>query len=816
VITANLTKDKLVSQGLLGRGKTISQALADTSAAEAFRVNPAFKTIKDQFEAGTLRGDEGFNVALAKGRLTESGITDFNATPQELSDVLAMSKMGIGVDLQPELLDFISKQGKLPQQTFGTAETGRTFDPGTSEIFDPSGKLVHSPSAREVERKQEIKQRNELKIASAGAGPTQGNTTGWVDPATGKETRQGVGEPVGEYRTREGVPQPDREDVSGPAPTAGQLLRPSQLTGLKETDLARTTGINIYRRDLAKEQSAIGLYSKNYGEPKTDEQWRQFHDYVYEDKVPGGGINKYVEKPGDNIDVGNVETGKNGGSPSTSLDFSDSTQVTAGNIDQMANGILSSLNKQIYALQNQLQEQAAKNLATAETTKNKAVKGYRDVTIDGKTNEKRLAELLEEYKITEKSDKITSIMVEMEREKEALNLGLLQEGDRVAPIGYIGRSQARLENQAAARIGALSAIADAYEGDYDRAWAVAGTFLNAFQADTKQKIESYEYLIGLADADIVKLDKEEKDAIDNKIALLKEAEVKQLDNAQKLTTLMLQYPEAAQKAKIGLTDDYDQAVQKMMPFISQSGSDIKNIGTSASPRYVEKQSDGSWTDIVVAPGEYTAPASGTYGGQCGSWARTQYSSIADGQAMGDSYESKQGWVDSYGTVGVEGLQVGDLVITNGADVSKSGNPLPYGHAFIVGAVDENGKITAYESNAKGNELVTNSRQVDLSSPAIYGYVRGQLNLPETAPASTGDEEKFYDEIRDAQNDLKSGLSWGQVWNTLYTEYSTGDVEQDKALGELIDRLLDKDIWSKEGAYQEFKNSTTSNQPIIIQ
>ena len=184
--------------------------------------------------------------------------------------------------------------------------------------------------------------------------------------------------------------------------------------------------------------------------------------------------------------------------------------------------------------------------------------------------------------------------------------------------------------------------------------------------------------------------------------------------------------------------------------------------------------------------------------------------------MGDSYESKQGWVDSYGTVGVEGLQVGDLVITNGADVSKSGNPLPYGHAFIVGAVDENGKITAYESNAKGNELVTNSRQVDLSSPAIYGYVRGQLNLPETAPASTGDEEKFYDEIRDAQNDLKSGLSWGQVWNTLYTEYSTGDVEQDKALGELIDRLLDKDIWSKEGAYQEFKNSTTSNQPIIIQ
>lgn len=75
-------------------------------------------------------------------------------------------------------------------------------------------------------------------------------------------------------------------------------LSPSALvrgTALKSTDIAKTTGLNIYKRDLEAEKQGIGGFIKEYGKiPESNTDWLKFHEYVYEGKKPfdmmtGGG-----------------------------------------------------------------------------------------------------------------------------------------------------------------------------------------------------------------------------------------------------------------------------------------------------------------------------------------------------------------------------------------------------------------------------------------------------------------------------------------------------------------------------------------------
>ena len=110
--------------------------------------------------------------------------------------------------------------------------------------------------------------------------------------------------------------------------------------------------------------------------------------------------------------------------------------------------------------------------------------------------------------------------------------------------------------------------------------------------------------------------------------------------------------------------------------------------------------------------------------ECGYWAR-KLGDYGQGTPMGDSFKEKSNWVNKYGTQGTKGVGVGDLVITNGSDVSKSGKALATGHALIAGFVDPEGNVYAYESNAKGDHNVTFGRWVKPES--IYGYVRGKMN-----------------------------------------------------------------------------------------
>jgi len=114
---------------------------------------------------------------------------------------------------------------------------------------------------------------------------------------------------------------------------------------------------------------------------------------------------------------------------------------------------------------------------------------------------------------------------------------------------------------------------------------------------------------------------------------------------------------------------------------------------------------------------------GEHGGQCGEFTHQ----VADFPPMGNYYTEKQASVDKYGFRKEEWTpQVGDVVISDASDVSRTGKPLKYGHAAVVVDIKPNGDLVLLESNRRGDEKVTKGRTISKDDPAIYGALRGKL------------------------------------------------------------------------------------------
>jgi surface antigen len=143
--------------------------------------------------------------------------------------------------------------------------------------------------------------------------PTPGNYTGnfkpmdipTVVPTAATSTTPEANKVLAQAQTAEAVKQNLKP---------GDLIRNDEqllASGLKERDLARTTGLEIYRRDLAKEQQTMPKYVQTYGKtPSSDAEWRQFHDMVYKANTPPPGA-KGDGGPTDTIPDASIATTDN-------------------------------------------------------------------------------------------------------------------------------------------------------------------------------------------------------------------------------------------------------------------------------------------------------------------------------------------------------------------------------------------------------------------------------------------------------------------------------------------------------------------------
>lgn len=139
----------------------------------------------------------------------------------------------------------------------------------------------------------------------------------------------------------------------------------------------------------------------------------------------------------------------------------------------------------------------------------------------------------------------------------------------------------------------------------------------------------------------------------------------------------------------------------------------------------------------------TAKGEGAWGGQCGTFVRTNFTNETRGWP--NTIAQKKAWIDKEGFRKKDWVpKVGDVIIQ---DVGK------WGHFAIINSISEDGKtFTLTESNWNLDERVHNTRKISINDKTIYGAYRPELkdNFAMAQPAFTnpsqasdgGNEELF--------------------------------------------------------------------------
>lgn len=171
--------------------------------------------------------------------------------------------------------------------------------------------------------------------------------------------------------------------------------------------------------------------------------------------------------------------------------------------------------------------------------------------------------------------------------------------------------------------------------------------------------------------------------------------------------LLIAHPEYTQVFEIVANKYPNASDAQLQQFVSAYGPNLENGGSSAQ----------------VSKNLSLAYKVGQDGGQCGEFIHN----LVEIPNMGNYYSEKQKSVQKNGIVKAKWTpKVGDVVITDGSDVSASGGALTYGHAAVVTEVKPNGDLVLIESNARGDERVTKGRIINKNDAAVYGALRGQI------------------------------------------------------------------------------------------
>lgn len=149
--------------------------------------------------------------------------------------------------------------------------------------------------------------------------------------------------------------------------------------------------------------------------------------------------------------------------------------------------------------------------------------------------------------------------------QEALNMGLIYEGDRPARTQLILGRQASLQKQGLASIGALQAVGEVIKGNIDLATAYATSTLNAMKEDDNRQYTTLTTLLNLNKQNLVNLTDEEKDIVNKRIENIGNQIKETENNKNDVLDLLTKYPDAFLSGGVTLLDSRETALQKMLP-----------------------------------------------------------------------------------------------------------------------------------------------------------------------------------------------------------------------------------------------------------
>ena len=334
-------------------------------------------------------------------------------------------------------------------------------------------------------------------------------------------------------------------------------------------------------------------------------------------------------------------------------------------------------------------------------------------------------------------------------------------------------------------------------------------------------------------------------------------EGKEIERAEKLYKLLNQVPVGEKVVIDGMT--YFGRDSKMVEvdekgnayiFTTDSNGKVskQNLGFVGSPGNLSFHLDGAgypWAfDSKSGKLAYAGPSTadfssaipeGSYGGQCGVFVRNW-----TGIRVGDTLASKEAIVDK--TIGTQDnpVQVGDAVVFSGGASLPGGGTT--GHIAIVNSVnvgpDGKNYFRLTESNQKGDEKVTHTRQVAEDDPTLRGFARGELNpklqvgtdrswtpVPAkgTTPTSTSTTNYANRQLTFADIDrLKKGgakLDYTHAGMTVAEAMKAGLLTSEQAKGSLSGVDLTDKLYAvlDKGTFSEFRyNQAISSYNALIE
>ena len=150
--------------------------------------------------------------------------------------------------------------------------------------------------------------------------------------------------------------------------------------------------------------------------------------------------------------------------------------------------------------------------------------------------------------------------------------------------------------------------------------------------------------------------------------------------------------------------------------IEQNFKNLFSVPKAQAASFTDPQK--TTTSPIVAKVTSIYPQ-GKRGGQC----TTFLHKLVEFPSIGDGKNTKFASVNKLGILASNWknqVKVGDVIVT--------GENKTYGHTAMVNAILPNGKVRLTESNFKGDERVTHTREISINSPIIYGAIRGKLKV----------------------------------------------------------------------------------------
>lgn len=311
-----------------------------------------------------------------------------------------------------------------------------------------------------------------------------------------------------------------------------------------------------------------------------------------------------------------VEAGSNLPDPSNLIGSADGSNRASfsDTISAVAGTTLSSTGKSLDALYKQREDIAAKQ-KVAEQAKVDGLTTQLSEQQHSTAAQDALKAVNDKFHVDDTISKLEEVQQKISDAQEALNLGLIYEGNRPVRMSLLNGRSASLQKQGLATIGALQGTASALQGNIDLAKSYAATTIDAINTDNQNSISAIQTLLKLHEDNLITLTADEKSAADERLAAIQTESDKLLANKDDVSNFMTTYPTAFLKGGVTLLDTKETALQKMLPYLSQEEqAKIKGTGTAAAKQAAESQllqlkANGMpYEDALTAFGDVLMPA----------------------------------------------------------------------------------------------------------------------------------------------------------------------------------------------------------------